>query len=240
MRQKVTFQDIGQCRYEDAWNYQTELHKRLIDRKKPFFEAKNTSLPEGTPEHHLLFVEHPPVYTLGKSGTPDHLLLSEEELGQQGFEFFKINRGGDITYHGPGQLVVYPIFDLEYFFRDVQRYVRGLEETVIRTLADYGITAARMPGYTGVWLDVDSDTRKRKICAIGVHISRWVTLHGLAFNVNPELGHFHNIIPCGIQETDKGVTSLSIELGRWVDMGEVKEKVRGKFAEVFDFEYDNS
>jgi len=135
--------------------------------------------------------------------------------------------------------VVYPIFDLEYFFRDVQRYVRGLEETIIRTLADYGVVAARMPGYTGVWLDVDSDTRKRKICAIGVHISRWVTLHGLAFNVNPELGHFHNIIPCGIQEADKGITSLSVELGRWVDMAEVKEKVRSKFAEVFDFEYDN-
>lgn len=187
--------------------------------------------------HYLLFCEHNPVYTLGKSGSETNLLLNAEALEQQGFEFFRINRGGDITYHGPGQITGYPIFDLDCFFTDVHRYVRYLEETVILTLAEYGIEAGREQGYTGVWLAADGARPKRKICAIGVHLSRWVTMHGFAFNVNTRLEHFHNIIPCGIADTDKDITSLQQELGRELDMEEVREKLRGHFAQLFEFEF---
>jgi lipoyl(octanoyl) transferase len=185
-------------------------------------------------------VEHPPVYTLGKSGSVDHLLLSEEELAAQGFTFHKINRGGDITYHGPGQLVAYPIFDLEEFFTDVHKYVRFLEEVVIRTCADFGVHAERDEGYTGVWLPSDASRRKpqRKICAIGVHLSRWTTLHGFAFNIRPNLTHFNNIVPCGIDEDDRAVTSLSVEVGRPIELEEVKEVVLRHFGEVFGFQLE--
>jgi lipoyl(octanoyl) transferase len=235
--QEVLFQDLGNMRYADAWDYQTKLHKELVDRK-----LRNRRLTEeqGATEslkHYLLFCEHPPVYTLGKSGSTDHLLLSESELEEQGFEFFKINRGGDITYHGPGQIVGYPIFDLDAFFTDVHKYVRYLEEAIIRTIAEYGLEGFRQKGYTGVWLDPGEGQPKRKICAIGVHLSRWVTMHGFAFNVNSNLTHFDHIIPCGIQEDDKEVTSLARELGYQLPLEEVKEKVRTHFAELFTFRY---
>ncbi|MCO6488415.1 MAG: lipoyl(octanoyl) transferase LipB [Phaeodactylibacter sp.] len=233
--QKVVFQDLGLIRYKDAWAYQEEKLKELVDRK-----LKNLKLaPEEreTQRHYLLFCEHPPVYTLGKSGSMDNLLLDEQGLEQEGFEFFKINRGGDITYHGPGQIVGYPIFDLDCFFTDVHRYVRYLEEAVVLTIAEYGLEGIRVKGYTGVWLEAGGGLPKRKICAIGVHLSRWVTMHGFAFNVNTQLSHFKNIIPCGIDDKDKDVTSLSRELGREADIGEVKEKLRWHFADLFGFEF---
>lgn len=234
--EKVIFRDLGSIRYQEAWDLQQALQKELIDRKMA--RRKETATAGLSPQHHfLLFCEHPPVYTLGKSGTTDHLLLSENELKREGFEFFKINRGGDITYHGPGQIVGYPIFDLDRFFTDVHRYVRYLEEAVIRTLAEYGISGTRIKGYTGVWLEGGGGRPNRKICAIGVHLSRWVTMHGFAFNIHPDLQHFNHIIPCGIEDADKAVTSLEAEYGRPVNMEEVKEKLRGHFAELFGFEF---
>jgi lipoyl(octanoyl) transferase len=186
--------------------------------------------------HELLFCEHLPVFTLGKSGSDAHLQISDEDrLGKQ-IEFFRINRGGDITYHGPGQIVGYPIFDLDYFFTDVHRYVRSLEEVVIRTLALHGLEAGRIPGFTGVWMDWGSD-RPRKICAIGVHMSRWVTMHGFALNVNTDLSYYQHIVPCGIDTSQKPVTSMSKELGRTSGMEEVKRQLKTTFAEVFDFDY---
>ena len=179
----------------------------------------------------------PLVYTLGKSGSIDNLLLDNEALAQAGFEFFKINRGGDITYHGPGQIVGYPIFDLDRFFTDVHRYVRFLEEAVILTLADYGIYGTRVEKYTGVWLEATEDKPLRKICAIGVHLSRWVTMHGFAFNINTNLGHFNNIIACGITDEDKTVTSLAKELGREMDIEEVKSRLKNHFAHLFGFTF---
>ena len=187
--------------------------------------------------HYLLLCEHNPVYTLGKSGKMDHLLHKEAELEEKGFEFFKINRGGDITYHGPGQLTVYPILDLDFFFHDLHKYVRLLEEVVIRTLAVFDITAQREESFTGVWID---GTPKRKICAIGVHMSRWISMHGFALNVNTNLSHFDNIVPCGIADADKAVTSMQKELGRAVDMSQVKKVTAEVFAEVFDFDYASS
>ncbi len=167
----------------------------------------------------------------------DHLLLSEEALEERGIQFYKTNRGGDITYHGPGQIVAYPIFDLDCFFTDVHRYVRYLEEAVILTLAEYGIEAGREEGYTGVWLAATSVLPKRKICAIGVHLRRWITMHGLALNVNTDLTYFQHIIPCGINDADKAVTSMALELGRTVDLEEVKAHLRKHFAQLFDFEW---
>lgn len=189
--------------------------------------------------HYLLFVEHPPVYTLGKSGSMDNLLLTEKELVEKGISFYPINRGGDITFHGPGQLVGYPILDLDLFFNDVHRYVRNLEEVMIRTLADYGIEGFRVKDYTGVWVEGGQGkeafwSKKRKICAIGVHLSRWVTLHGWAFNVNTPLHYFDYIVPCGIAEADKTVTSLAVELGQPIDMQVVKNMVRRHFEAVFE------
>lgn len=233
--QKVVFQDLGLISYKDAWDYQSKKLKELVDRK-----LSNRKLePENreAPIHYLLFCEHPPVYTLGKSGSMGHLLLDEEGLKREGFEFFKINRGGDITYHGPGQIVGYPIFDLDCFFTDVHKYVRFLEEAVILTIAEYGLDGKREKGYTGVWLEGDGQQPKRKICAIGVHLSRWVTMHGFAFNINTQLSHFDNIIPCGIDDKDKDVTSLARELGREVSMNEVKGKLRQHFARLFGFEF---
>ncbi|MEL6357522.1 MAG: lipoyl(octanoyl) transferase LipB [Bacteroidota bacterium] len=222
--------------YQKAWNLQTQLHQELVQRKRDNRRREKEGIVPEKQQHYLLFVEHPPVYTLGKSGSIEHLLLDEEQLGEQGFSYYKINRGGDITYHGPGQLVVYPIFDLDFFFNDVHRYVRCLEEVIIRTLADFGLPMAyREAGYTGVWLPATNLLPKRKICAIGVHLSRWVSMHGLAFNIDPDLTHFNNIIPCGIAEADRGVTSLTEELGKLIKLEEVQPVVEKYFKEVFAF-----
>lgn len=220
--QTVTFQDLGRMAYQEAWDYQEKLLAENVAAKTGQRDTR----------HYLLFVEHPPVYTLGKSGNIGNVLISEEERTSRGIEFFKINRGGDITYHGPGQIVVYPIFDLEKFYTDIGRYLRNLEEVIIQTLAEYGIRGDRSKGETGVWIDPDVKGRERKICAIGVRCSRWVTMHGLAFNVNTDLSYFNNIIPCGIQ--DKQVTSLQKELGRPLDMTEVQTKLKANFEKVYD------
>ncbi len=235
--QKVVFQDLGRLDYQQAWDYQTALHRDLIARKMENRQREADGLPALPQQHYLLFCEHPPVYTLGKSGSEANLLLDETALDQQGFQFFRINRGGDITYHGPGQIVGYPILDLDYFFNDVHRYVRNLEEAIIRTLAEYGIEADREQGYTGVWLPAKGYLPRRKICAIGVHLSRWVTLHGFAFNVNTNLGHFQHIIPCGISDADKSVTSLQQELQTPLDESEVKARLKVHFSELFGFEF---
>ncbi len=235
--EQVVFQDLGIVSYREAWAYQEARLQELVQRKLDNRLRQKSGLPDLTQQHYLLFCEHLPVFTMGKSGSMEHLLLNESELSHLGFEFFKINRGGDITYHGPGQIVGYPIFDLECFFTDVHRYVRYLEEAVIRTLAEYGITGAREAGYTGVWLEATSERPKRKICAIGVHLSRWVTMHGFAFNVNTDLSHFQYIVPCGIRDSDKDVTSMAAELGAPVEMVEVKEKLKQHYADLFEFEY---
>ena len=235
--EQVIFKDLGRIAYREAWDYQGQLLRELVDRKRANRQRRAAGQAEVRQQHYLLFCEHTPVYTLGKSGSAEHLLLNKAGLAEAGFEFYKINRGGDITYHGPGQLVAYPIFDLDRFFTDVHRYVRYLEEAVIRTLADYGVIARRMDGYTGVWLEQSESLPKRKICAIGVHLSRWVTMHGLAFNVQPDLQHFRNIVPCGIDEPDKDVTSLARELDRPVDIEEVKNGLKAHFAELFGFEW---
>lgn len=229
--EKVIFKDLGLISYQEAWDYQTKIHKALIANK---LEARKTKK-NIQQKHHLIFCEHPPVYTLGKSGSEDHILMDDDTLKKEGFEFYKINRGGDITYHGPGQLVVYPIFDLDCFFTDVHKYVRALEEVIIQMLDQYGLEAIRIKEYTGVWLP----NPERKICAIGVHLSRWVTLHGLALNVNPKLSHFKNIIPCGITDSSKDVTSMQKELPFKVEMQEVKTKVKALFQEIFQFQFEN-
>ncbi|NJC24652.1 lipoyl(octanoyl) transferase LipB [Neolewinella antarctica] len=236
---QVRFEDLGVLDYKIAWDTQTERHAVIVARKRSNRQQAKDGHAVLPQVHELLFVEHPPVYTLGKSGSADHLLLDEEALAAQGFTFYKINRGGDITYHGPGQLVAYPLFDLEEFFTDVHRYVRALEEVVIRTCAEYGISAERDEGFTGVWLPGDAARRqpRRKICAIGVHLSRWTTLHGFAFNVRPNMTHFGNIVPCGIADDGRSVTSLSIEVGRPVDVAEVKPIVRRHFRDVFQFDW---
>lgn len=235
--EQVIFRDLGRIAYRDAWDYQEQLLRELVDRKRANRQRRADGHAETPQRHYLLFCEHDPVYTLGKSGSVQHLLLDETALAKAGFEFYKINRGGDITYHGPGQIVGYPIFDLDCFFTDVHRYVRTLEEAVIRTLSDFGLAAGRMEGYTGVWLEPTDQRPKRKICAIGVHLSRWVTMHGFAFNVQPELRHFRNIVPCGIAEPDKDVTSLERELDRPVDIEAVKERLKTHFSELFGFEW---
>ncbi|MFN7119634.1 MAG: lipoyl(octanoyl) transferase LipB [Saprospiraceae bacterium] len=235
--ERIIFQDLKSIRYADAWAYQEQLLSQLVENKLHNRTLEKEGKAIAPQQHYLLFCEHPPVYTLGKSGSIDNLLLNEPELEKRGFEFFKINRGGDITYHGPGQIVGYPIFDLDCFFTDVHRYVRYLEEAVIRTLATYGITATREEGYTGVWLEATETLPKRKICAIGVHLRRWVTMHGFAFNVNTNLEHFQHIIPCGIDDPDKDVTSMEKELGYLVDIDEVKERLKRQLAELFDFEF---
>ena len=226
--QKVLCHFLGLIDYKEAWDFQETIFKSSIDLKI----ARRNGETEELPKHHLLFCQHPHVYTLGKSGKEAHLLLDESQLDAKEAKFYKINRGGDITYHGPGQLVVYPIFDLEQFFTDIHKYLRFLEEAVILTLAEYGISANRMEGLTGVWLDGET-LRARKICAFGVKSSRWVTMHGIGFNVNTDLSFFSNIIPCGID--DKAVTSMKKELGREVDLEEVSDKLLSHLAELFDF-----
>ena len=228
MNKQIQLQDLGNKDYKASWEYQEELFKGIVDLK--FQNRKDeTNLP--TPNY-FLFVEHPHVYTLGKSGDLSNLLLSEKQLEAKGATFYKINRGGDITYHGPGQIVGYPILDLENFFTDIHKYLRLLEEAIILTLTEYGLNATRSEGETGVWLGVGTPFA-RKICAMGVRASRWVTMHGFALNVNADLGYFDNIIPCGIR--GKAVTSLNVELGvEKVDENEVKAKILNHFAQLFE------
>jgi len=229
--QTVQFRDLGLADYRQTWDFQTSLLRALVDNKLAHRDLTPKTYPQA---HQLLLVEHPPVFTLGKSGSMDHLLLSETELTARGIQFFPINRGGDITFHGPGQIVGYPILDLECFFTDVHRYVRNIEEVIIRTLADYAVQGYRIKEYTGVWVGGEDSAQQRKICAIGVHLSRWVTLHGWAFNVNTALEYFDYIVPCGITDADKTVTSLAVELGHPVEMNEVKSRIKDHFAAVFD------
>ncbi len=232
---KVIFQNLGKIDYKDAWDYQENLFQdvisvKLVNRELPDNEQRETP-------NYLLFCEHPHVYTLGKSGSEDNLLLNSEELKRKEATYYKINRGGDITYHGPGQLVGYPILDLDNFFTDIHKYLRYIEEAIILTLKDYGLEAGRIEGLTGVWLDHIEKRNPRKICAIGVKTSRWVTMHGFAFNINAQLDYFNNIIPCGI--SDKAVTSLDKELGKPMDFEEVSLGVKRHLARVFEFEYLN-
>ena len=228
MNKTVNIQDLGLKDYKETWEYQEALFKETIDIKiKNRRESANLTTP-----NHLLFVSHPHVYTLGKSGDISNLLLSESQLKSKGATFYKINRGGDITYHGPGQVVGYPILDLENFFTDIHKFLRFLEDTIILTLEEYGLKAERSPGETGVWLDVGTPFA-RKICAMGVRASRWVTMHGFALNVNSDLGYFDNIIPCGIR--GKAVTSLNVELGQTkIDENEVKAKLLKHFLKLFE------
>jgi lipoyl(octanoyl) transferase len=234
---KVIFKDIGEMSYQKAWDYQTQLHNEVKEAKIARREWSEEDKANADKKNYLVFCSHPAVYTLGKSGKMDHLLLNEKQLEEKEIEFFKINRGGDITFHGPGQLVGYPIFDMDEFFTDIHKYVRFLEEAIIRTLAEFGVEAGREAGFTGVWLPANKVLPKRKICAIGVHLSRWVTMHGFAFNVNTDLNYFKYIVPCGIDDADKAVTSLSAEIGKKVDLDKVKICLKKKFAELFEFEY---
>ena len=230
MNKKVAVQELGIKDYKDTWDFQEEIFQEIVQQK-----SKNRKEQTQVPTHnYFLYVEHPHVYTLGKSGDFSNLLISEKELAAKNATFYKVNLGGDITYHGPGQIVGYPILDLDNFFTDIHKYLRFLEEMVIRTLAEYGLKAERSKGETGVWLDVGTPFA-RKICAMGVRASRWVTMHGFALNVNADLGYFDNMIPCGIK--GKAVTSLNVELGKAeVDIAEVKEKLLKHFAELFEAE----
>lgn len=232
LNKKVFFQNLGKIDYKEAWDYQEKLFRKIIAVKLENRDLQEDQQKETS--NYLLFCEHPHVYTLGKSGNEENLLLNEEGLKQKEATYYKINRGGDITYHGPGQLVGYPVIDLDNFFTDIHRYLRYLEEAIILTLKDYGIEAGRIEGLTGVWLDHIEKKNPRKICAIGVKTSRWVTMHGFAFNVNANLDYFNNIIPCGI--TDKAVTSLDNELNKSMDMDEVASKIKGHLADIFGFE----
>lgn len=233
------FHDVGLIDYKQCWDYQEELFGGIVQQKIANRKAEKAAAQEGTEpqlqatENHLIFCEHPHVYTLGKSGDFSNLLLDEDGLKAADATYYKINRGGDITYHGPGQIVGYPIIDLEYFFTDLHRYLRTLEEAIIRTIAHYGLKGDRYPGYTGVWLEPETD-RARKICAMGVRSSRWVTMHGFAFNVNTNLDYFGNIIPCGID--DKDVTSMQRELGHEVEMEAVKKLLKQEIAAQFGME----
>ncbi|MDF2452955.1 MAG: lipoate-protein ligase [Bacteroidota bacterium] len=218
--------------YKACWDYQENLFNETVSRKIANRNAEANQQVET--KNHLLFVEHPHVYTLGNSGDAAHLLINENQLKEKQAVYYKINRGGDITYHGPGQLVGYPILDLDHFFTDIHKYLRLLEETIILTLDEYGINAGRSKGETGVWLDADNVFKARKICAMGVRCSRWVTMHGWGFNVNADMNYFSNIIPCGIQ--DKAVTSLNKELGHDVNMTEIKQKLKKHFSALFECE----
>lgn len=236
--QQVRFQDLGVMGYKKAWDLQEELMQQNLRVKaaryhpQPADEQELSSGENSDTAHHLLFVEHPAVYTIGKSGHEENILISEEQLAQNHIEFFKTNRGGDITFHGPGQVVGYPVFDLEKFYTDIGKYIRSLEEVVIRTMAEYGLKGERSKGETGVWLDPSEKGKERKICAIGVRCSRWITMHGFAFNVNTDLAYFDNIVPCGIR--DKQVTSLQKELGKEISLEEIKNVLLQKFEEVFE------
>lgn len=232
MNRQTKFIDLGLIDYQEAWDYQTELFDKTVslkieNRKMPADDQKPTP-------NYLIFCSHPHVYTLGKSGDQSNLLLDKEGLEKHHASFYKINRGGDITYHGPGQIVGYPILDLDNFFTDIHKYLRLLEEAVIMTLADYEIKAGRIEGLTGVWIDEENPVKARKICALGVKSSRWVTMHGFAFNVLTDLNYFRNIIPCGID--DKAVTSLEHELGKKPDMSEVQSKLKVNLVRLFELD----
>ncbi|MEQ6120799.1 lipoyl(octanoyl) transferase LipB [Reichenbachiella sp. MALMAid0571] len=232
INKKTKFIDLGLIDYKEGWDYQEKLFLEVVNLK-----IANRSLnPEDQKEtpNYLIFCSHPHVYTLGKSGDQNHLLLDDSELSEKEATFYKINRGGDITYHGPGQIVGYPILDLDNFFTDIHKYLRYLEEAVILTLADYGIEGGRIDGLTGVWIDFEDKVNARKICALGVKTSRWVTMHGFAFNVLTDLTYFNNIIPCGID--DKAVTSLEKELGEKPDLAEVEKRLKQHLAKLFKME----
>ena len=224
---EVELEDLGLIDYKQCWDYQTKLFDASVQLK-----IKNRKFPEDrvSTKNHLIFCEHPHVYTLGKSGDLKNLLIDGPKREDKNISFYKINRGGDITYHGPGQLVVYPILDLDYFFSDIHKYLRLLEESVILTLADYGVTGQRLDGFTGVWVDAEKET-PRKICAIGVKCSRWVTMHGIGFNINSNLDYFNHIVPCGIE--DKSVTSLQKETNQKIDMKELKLRFKKNFKILF-------
>lgn len=226
----VIFKDLGIIDYKEAWDFQETLFKETVQQK---IDVRNGLSVEPT-KNYLLFCQHPHVYTLGKSGSKENLLLDEQGLAQCNATYYEINRGGDITYHGPGQLVGYPIFDLDHFFSDIHKYLRFLEEAVIQTVLEFGIVAGRVEGLTGVWVDFDGEN-PRKICALGVKSSRWVTMHGIGFNVNSDLSYFSHIIPCGIQ--DKAVTSMEQELGKKLELAEVAEVLKVKLADLFGFVY---
>lgn len=227
---QVEFLDVGLVDYRVMWDRQTDYHKELVQAKR---QGLGTSA-----MNKLVFCHHPHVYTLGKSGKKEHLLLSEQQCRDKGIAYYKINRGGDITYHGPGQLVAYPIFDLELFQRDVHLYVRNLEEAVIRTLADWGLKGERVTNFTGVWINNGSEYLK--VCAIGVHLSRWVSMHGLALNVSTDLAMFNHIVPCGIDDADKGLCSMESLLGEKPEMSSVKQKLMKHFQKIFRYEYKSS
>jgi lipoyl(octanoyl) transferase len=230
--QFIHFQDLGLADYQTVWDQQEVLLKANTQIK---FEQNHLPPLERNTQHHLLLCEHPPVLTLGKSGSMDNVLATAEELQERGIQFYKINRGGDITFHGPGQIVGYPILDLEKFKTDIGLYLRNLEEVMIRTMAEYGLKGERSKGETGVWLEPSVPGRERKICAMGVRCSRWITMHGWAFNVNTDLRYFDLIVPCGIE--NKQVTSLARELGRPVEMQSVQAKMKKHFADVFEVEF---
>ena len=219
--------------YKACWDYQELLFNQTIQQK---ILNRNLPISENlVTKNYLLFVEHPNVFTLGKSGNEKNLLLTKAQLSEKKIDYYKINRGGDITYHGPGQIVAYPILDLDHFFTDIHKYLRLLEETIILTLKEYGLESGRIKGETGVWIDADNILKARKICAMGVRCSRWVTMHGWGFNVNSDLNYFNNIIPCGIK--DKEVTSLNKELGRQIDVIEIKEKLKCNFLKLFEADF---
>ena len=235
IHRETKFIDLGLIDYKKAWDYQTDLFNKILAIK-----TENRNLPESLQkptDNFLLFCEHPHVFTLGRSGDENNLLVKKEALGSIQAAYYHINRGGDITYHGPGQIVVYPVVDLENFFTDIHRYMRLLEESVIQTLNEFGIASGRIPGLTGVWLEPEYQVRARKICALGVKTSRWVTLHGLAFNVNTDLRYFDYIVPCGIE--DKMVTSLKKETGTTQDMNKAKEILKGKMVSLFEMSLVN-
>ncbi|MBO9151097.1 lipoyl(octanoyl) transferase LipB [Chitinophaga sp. GCM10012297] len=232
MKQQIKVSDLGVIPYQDAWDLQERLLQESVALKADI--RNGLAAPGASTQHHLLFCEHPPVYTLGKSGHMENLLVNDQALAQKGIGFVHTNRGGDITFHGEGQIVGYPIIDLEQFFTDIGRYLRFLEEVIIRTLADYGLKGERSKGETGVWLEPDVPGRARKICAMGVRCSRWVTMHGFAINVNTDLNYFSNIVACGIP--DKAVTSLQKETGRVIPLEEVQARILCHFAQVFEAE----
>lgn len=222
--------NLGLTNYKKAWRLQEILNARLANRKLAIRRNPDLSIPLNN--HFLLFCEHPLVYTLGKSGKMENLLLSETELEEKSIDFYKINRGGDITHHGPGQLVMYPILDLEEFFTDIHKYLRFLEEAVIRTLAEYGVIAGRNEGYTGVWIEPENEKKARKICAMGIRCTRWITMHGIALNLNNDLNYFNHIVPCGID--DKAVTSLEKEIGKKVNIEDVQQKLTKHLIDIFE------
>lgn len=230
-KQTVWFRDLGVMEYRDAWDLQEKLLQQNIAVKAAANSDEPAPDPNATTQNHLLFVEHPPVYTLGKSGKEENVLINEAERQEKGISFYKTNRGGDITFHGFSQIVGYPILDLEKFTTDIGKYLRNLEEVIILTMAEYGLKGERSPGETGVWIDASIPGRERKICAMGIRCSRWITMHGFAFNVNTDLIYFDYIIPCGIQ--NKQVTSMEKELGHRLDMRDVKEKLKSNFEKVF-------